>query len=74
MKMQHTVYLSLEHVKILERLNIGKGKQGTYNYNKAIVQCIEQIEKDIELVNSLEAMTEAFQIQCRARRKCGCLK
>ena len=72
--MQHTVYLSLEQVRILERLNIGKGKQGTYNYNKAIVLCIEQIEKDIDLVNSVAAMTEAFNIQTAARRKCGCLK
>ena len=74
MKMQHTVYLTLEQVQILERLDVGKGKQGNYNYNKAIITCIEQIEKDIELINAYQAMTEAFDIQVGLRRKCGCLK
>jgi hypothetical protein len=74
MKMQHTVYLDLEQVKILERLDVGKGKQGTYNYNAAIIKCIESIEENIPLVNSLDAMNAAFKIQTDARRKCGCLK
>ena len=74
MKMQHTVYLTQEHAKILERLDVGKWKQGRYNYNKAIIYCIEAIEKDIEIINALEGMKEAFDIQVEQRRKCGCLK
>jgi len=74
MKMQHTVYLDIKHVQILERLDVGKGKQGNYNYNKAIIECIEAIERDIELINALEGMKEAFDIQVNQRRKCGCLK
>jgi len=48
MKMQHTVYLDIKHKKILDTLieqsNIGNGKQGTPNYNKAILQAIEAID------------------------------
>ena len=48
MKMQHTVYLELKHKVILDKLidqeRIGNGKQGTPNYNKAILQAIEAID------------------------------
>ena len=48
MKMQHTVYLEIKHKAILDKLieqeTIGNGKQGTPNYNKAILQAIEAID------------------------------
>ena len=48
MKMQHTVYLEMKHKVILDKLialrGIGNGKQGTPNYNKAILQAIEAID------------------------------
>jgi hypothetical protein len=48
MKLQHTVYLEMRHKKILDILidqeKIGNGKQGTPNYNKAILQAIEAID------------------------------
>ena len=74
MKMQHTVYLKLEHAQILERLDVGKGKQGGYNYNKAIIKCIEAIEENIDFINALDSYKQAFDAQVRARRRCGCLK
>ena len=74
MKMQHTVYLELRHAQILERLDVGKGKQGGYNYNKAIIKCIEAIEQNIDFINALDSYKQAFDIQVQARKKCGCLK
>ena len=48
MKMQHTVYLEMKHKEkldiLIEQSNIGNGKQGTPNYNKAILQAIEAID------------------------------
>ena len=48
MKMQHTVYMEMKHKVILDQLitqeRIGNGKQGTPNYNKAILQAIEAID------------------------------
>ena len=65
MKMQHTIYLEMKHKIILDEImrekGIGNGKQGTPNYNKAVLQCIEAID------TAREAHFQALQKQCRLR-------
>ena len=70
MKMQHTVYMETKHKKILDELmmneGIGNGKQGTPNYNLAILKCIEAID------TAREAHFQALQKQCRLRAYFQC--
>ena len=63
MKMQHTVYMEAKHKEILDELilneKLGNGKQGTPNYNLAILKCIEATD------SHREAQIDAMRRQLR---------